>query len=345
LALEWLRPNVSLSKQRYDKVKVLVSDTLSPVGLKVLEEEKGIVVDVKPGMTQEELCKEIRQYDGLIVRSGTKVTADVIEAAKKLKAIARAGVGVDNIDVDAATKRGIIVMNTPTGNTVSTAELSFSLLLALSRNVPRADRSLRGGKWERKKFVGAELYDKLLGIIGIGRVGTEVAKRAQAFGMHILACDPLLTEARAKTLDVECCSLDDVIERADYISLHAPLTTETHHLLGAKEFARMKKGVRIVNCARGGLVDEAALAQAIKSGHIAGAALDVYEQEPPRDNPLFELDEVVLTPHLGASTNEAQQNVAVEAARQLVDALKGGVVRNAVNMAPVDSTTPEVITP
>jgi D-3-phosphoglycerate dehydrogenase len=326
-------------------VKVLVSDPLSPVGIDVLKKEKGIAVDVKPGMTKEELCKEIRHYDGLIVRSGTKVTADVIEAAKKLKAIVRAGVGVDNIDVDAATKRGIIVMNAPTGNTVSTAELTFSLLLALARNVPRAGRSLRGGKWERKKFLGVELYDKILGIIGMGRVGAEVAKRAQAFGMHILAYDPLLTEARAKTLDVEFSSLDDVIERADYITLHAPLTADTHHLLGAKEFARMKKGVRVINCARGGLVDEAALAEAIKSGRIAGAALDVYEQEPPRDNPLFEMDEVVLTPHLGASTSEAQQNVAVEAARQLVDALKGGVVRNAVNVVPVDSTTPEVIKP
>ncbi|MCK5558242.1 MAG: phosphoglycerate dehydrogenase [Candidatus Hydrogenedentes bacterium] len=326
-------------------MKVLVSDNLSPAGINVLQEEKGIVVDVKPGMAKEELCKEIRHYDGLIVRSGTKVTADVIEAAKRLKVIARAGVGVDNIDVDAATKRGIIVMNAPTGNTVSTAEHTFSLLLALSRNVSRADRSMRGGKWERKRFVGTELYDKVLGIIGLGRVGTEVAKRAQAFGMHVLAYDPLLTEARAKTLDIEGCSLDDVIEKSDFITLHAPLTPETYHLLGAEEFARMKKGVRIINCARGGLVDEAALAQAIESGHVAGAALDVYEEEPPRDSPLLELDEVVLTPHLGASTDEAQQSVAVEAARQLIDALKGGVVRNALNMPPVDSATLEVIKP
>jgi len=326
-------------------VKVLVTDNLSPEGVELLRKEKDITVDAGPAMSQAALCKAIGRYDGLVVRSGTKVSADVIRAAKKLKVIARAGVGVDNIDVAAATKRGIIVMNTPAGNTISTAEHTFSLLLALSRNVPCADRSLRDGKWDRKKFLGAELHQKVLGIIGLGRIGTEVAKRAHAFGMHVLAYDPLLTEAHAKGLDIEVGSLDDVIEKSDYITLHAPLTRETRHLLGEKEFARMKKGVRIVNCARGGMIDETALVQAIKSGRVAGAALDVYEQEPPKDNPLLGLDEVVVTPHLAASTDEAQKSVAVEAARQMIDALKGGMVRNALNMPQVDSSTLEIIRP
>jgi D-3-phosphoglycerate dehydrogenase len=326
-------------------VKVLVTDNLSPAGVEVLQKEKGITVDVRPAMSTAELCKEIGRYDGLVVRSQTKVTADVINAAAKLKVIARAGVGVDNIDLDAATKRGIIVMNTPTGNTISTAEHTFSLILALSRCIPQADRSLRDRKWDRKKFMGAELHDKVLGIIGLGRIGSEVAKRAQAFGMRVIAYDPLLTEARAKSLDVEVASLDDVIEKSDYITLHAPLTRETHHLLDDKAFARMKKGVRIINCARGGIVDEIALAEAIKSHRVAGAALDVYEQEPPQDSPLLGLDQVVLTPHLAASTDEAQQSVAVEAARQIVDALKNGVIRNALNMPQVDSTLLEAIRP
>ena len=326
-------------------MRVLVSDNLSPAGIAVLRKEKDIIVDVKSRLSQDELRKQIGRYDGLVVRSQTKVTADVIEAATKLKVIARAGVGVDNIDVDAATKRGIIVMNTPAGNTISTAEHTFSLLLALSRNVPQAHSSIRNGKWERKSFMGTELYDKVLGIIGLGRIGGEVAKRGRAFGMHVLAYDPLLTESRAKSLDIEAGSLDDVIEKSDYITIHAPLTPETHHMLGEKEFARMKKGVRIINCARGGIVDEVALARAIQSRHVAGAALDVYEQEPLRDSPLLELDEVVLTPHLAASTDEAQQSVAVEAAKQVVDALKGGIVRNALNMPAVDSTTLEVLRP
>ena len=326
-------------------MKVLVTDNLSAAGVELLRKERGITVDVQPAMTKAALCKAIGSYDGLVVRSGTNVSADVIRAAKKLKVIARAGVGVDNIDVEAATKRGIIVMNTPAGNTISTAEHTFSLLLALSRNVPSADRSLRDGKWERKKFMGTELHNKVLGIVGLGRIGTEVAKRAHAFGMHVVAYDPLLTEAHARSLDIEVASLDEVIRRSDYITLHAPLTSETHHLLGEKEFSSMKKGVRIVNCARGGMVDENALARAIKSGRVAGAALDVYEQEPPKDSPLLGLDGVVVTPHLAASTDEAQQSVAVEAARQMIDALKGGIVRNALNMPQVDSSTLEIIRP
>ena len=326
-------------------MKILVSDNLSQAGVDLLRKEKEFVVDVKTGMSREELRKEIGRYEGLVVRSETRVTADVIEAAKKLKVIARAGVGVDNIDVDAATKRGIIVMNTPAGNTLSTAEHTFSLILALARNVPQADRSLREGKWERKKFMGTELYNKVLGILGLGRIGTEVAKRARAFGMQVLAHDPLLTEARGRSLDVTLSSFDEVIEKSDYITVHAPLTNETYHSLSAKEFARMKKGVRIVNCARGGIVDEAALAEAIKSGHVAGAALDVYEKEPPANSPLLGLEQVVLTPHLGASTGEAQRSVAIEAATLMVDALKGGIVRNAVNMPPVDSATLQVIRP
>ncbi len=319
------------------RIKILVSDPLAPEGLEVLEKEKSFTVDVKPKLPPEELKKAIVNYDALIIRSGTKVTADIIGGAKRLRMIGRAGVGLDNVDIDAASKKGIVVMNAPAGNTISTAEQTMSLILALSRNIAQANMSLRQGKWERKKFMGTELYGKNLGIIGLGRIGLAVARRAQSFRMKIYGYDPYLSPEQAKKLDIELTDLKTIYRHADYITVHTPLTDETRHLIDARAFRKMKKGVRIINCARGGIVDEKALAVALGKGQVAGAALDVFEKEPPQENSLITRDNVVATPHLGASTEEAQVNVAIDVAEAVRDALLGRGMRNTVNVPPVDS--------
>ncbi|MDP1852853.1 MAG: phosphoglycerate dehydrogenase [Candidatus Omnitrophota bacterium] len=312
-------------------IKILVSDPLSEEGLKILKAEKELQVDVKPELKPEALKEIIKDYDALIVRSATKVTKDIISAADKLKVIGRAGVGLDNVDLAAATAKGIIVMNTPGGNTISTCEHTLSMLLALSRNIPQADSSTKSGEWKRSKFMGVEVYGKTLGIVGLGRIGTEVAKRALSFGMKIVACDPFLSRSKAEQLSIELMELKDLFKKADYITVHTPLTDETRHMISNKEFAMMKDGVRIINCARGGIVDETALLKALEAKKVAGAALDVFENEPPKDSALVKLSNVVVTPHLGASTEEAQVNVAVEIAEAVRDALLGGGIRNAAN--------------
>lgn len=326
-------------------MKILIADPLSDQGVEILRKEEDIHVELNTGLSHEELIECIGQYDALIVRSGTDVTPEVIGAADRLKIIGRAGVGVDNVDVRAATRRGILVVNTPGANTVSAAEHTMTLILALSRNIAPANISLRGRKWERRKFMGVEVYGKTLGIMGLGRIGTEVARRALAFGMNVMAADPYISPDHAARLDIRLVEAPEIIEKADYISVHLPLTKETRHLLGEKEFAAMKDGARVINCARGGIYDEKALYKAIVSGKLAGAALDVYEDEPPLDNPLLKLDSVLSTPHLGASTMEAQVNVAVEVAHQVLDALKGLPVRNAVNMPPISPADAEKIGP
>ena len=314
--------------------RVLVSDPITPAGIDLLK-QAGFEVEVKTDHTKEELLAKIKDYDALIVRSQTKVTADIIEAASNLKVIGRAGVGVDNVDIEAATKKGIIVMNAPDGNTISTAELSVAMLLALARNIPQAHACLKGGAWDRKKFTGVEINGKTLGIVGMGRIGTEVAKRMLAMGMNVLAYDPFFTQEKAASLGVEMVDLDTIITQSDFITVHTPLTPETKGLFGAEEFARMKKGVRLINCARGGIYDEAALAEAIKNGQVAGAALDVYTSEPPSDRTLIELPQTIVTPHLGASTREAQENVAVDVAGEVIKVLKGEPFKNAVNLPPL----------
>lgn len=325
--------------------KVLVSDPLSEKGLKILEKEKDFSVDVKVKQAPEALKKIIGNYDALIIRSGTKATADIIKHANKLKVIGRAGVGLDNVDIPAATKKGIIVMNTPGGNTISTAEHTVSLILSLSRNIAPADASMKKGEWERKKFMGVELYGKTLGIIGLGRIGAEVAKRALSFGMKVIVYDPFLTPDKAADSEIELSSLKKVFSESDYITVHTPLTKDTKHLISTKEIAIMKKGVRLINCARGGIIDEKAVLKGIESGRIAGAAFDVYEQEPPKDNPITKCDRIIVTPHLGASTEEAQDNVAVEVVEQIVDALLERGIRNAVNIPYIELKAWKVLRP
>jgi D-3-phosphoglycerate dehydrogenase len=319
--------------------RVLISDKLEPSGLNLLR-QAGIELDERHGLTGAALQEALRAADGVIVRSGTRITAELLEEPGKLRAVVRAGVGVDNIDVAAATRRGIVVMNTPGGNTVSTAEHTITLLLALARRLPAADATLRQGKWERNKFVGTQLAGKTLGVVGLGRVGREVARRAAGLDMKVLGFDPFLSPDRAGQLGIESVSdLDSLLPRCDFLSVHTPLTDETRHLIGAAQLARMRRGARILNCARGGIIDETALVDALTSGHLAGAALDVFLQEPPPpDHPLLKLPNVVLTPHLGASTVEAQESVAREAAQLLIDFLTRGVVQFAVNMAAVDRT-------
>ncbi|MBP7055927.1 MAG: phosphoglycerate dehydrogenase [Candidatus Omnitrophica bacterium] len=325
--------------------KVLISDSLSKEAVDILTKEKEFKVDVNTKLTPDDLKKVIKDYDALVVRSGTKVTKDVINAADKLKIVGRAGVGLDNVDVPAASKKGVIVVNTPGGNTMSTAEHTFSMMMALSRNIPAADLSMRKGEWERKKFMGVELYGKTLGIVGLGRIGTEVAKRALSFGMRVLAYDPYLSVEKAKDIGVESVDLKTLYKESDYITVHTPLTDETKHLISEKEFEMMKKNVRIINCARGGIIDEDALAKAIGSGRIAGAAFDVYEEEPPKNSNLLKLENVVLTPHLGASTEEAQVNVAIDVANTVRDALLGRGVKNAVNVPCLDPEICKLIDP
>ena len=316
-------------------MKILVSDKLAPEGVEILKKE-GFQVDVETGLTPQELQEKIEDYDALVIRSATKVTKEILHAAKKLKVVGRAGVGVDNVDIVEATKRGVMVMNTPMGNTVSAAEHALALILSLSRNVPQAHCSLKGKKWEKKKFLGTEVYGKTLGIIGLGRIGTHLARIAQGVGMKVIGYDPFLAKDKGENLGVELTTLDDLFKRADYISVHTPLTAQTKHLIGEKQFKLMKKKARIVNCARGGIIDEQALYKALQENQIAGAALDVFEKEPPLDSPLLDLDNFVVTPHLGASTEEAQYNVAVGVAQQVADALKREIYRNAVNIPTIE---------
>jgi len=327
-------------------MKILVSDPLSEEGLKIIKEVKEFQVDIKTELKPEELKNIIKDYDALIVRSATKVTKDIIEAASKLKVIGRAGVGLDNVDLSAATQKGIIVMNTPGGNTISTAEHTMSMILSLSRNIPQANASTKKGEWKRSKFMGVELYNKILGIVGFGRIGSEVAKRSQSFGMKILAYDPFLSKEVAEGLGVELVELKELFERSDYITVHTPLTEETKHIISDAEFKIMKKGVRLINCARGGIIDEAALITAIKEGKVTGAAMDVFEKEPiAADSELLKLDNVVVTPHLGASTEEAQVNVAIEVAEIVRDALLGKGIRNAANYPCLEAEVCKVLDP
>ncbi|MCX5702514.1 MAG: phosphoglycerate dehydrogenase [Candidatus Omnitrophica bacterium] len=313
-------------------MKILVSDPLSEEGIKLFKDVKEFQVDVKTNLKPEALKEIIKDYDALIVRSATKVTKDIIGQAAKLKVIGRAGVGLDNVDLDAATQKGIIVMNTPAGNTISTAEHTVSMILALSRNIPQANASMKQGEWKRSKFMGVELYNKTLGIVGFGRIGREVAKRALSFGMKVLAYDPFLSREVAEAIGVEVVELKGLFEQSDYITVHTPLTEETKHMISSSQFVQMRKGVRLVNCARGGIIDEVALVNAIKEGKVAGAAIDVFEKEPPSaDNELLKLDNVITTCHLGASTEEAQVNVAIEIAECVRDYLLGKGIRNAAN--------------
>lgn len=327
--------------------KILVADPISPRGVEELARDGALEVIVRTGLGPEELCQVLADCDAVVVRSQTKITAAVLNAAPRLKVVGRAGVGVDNVDVEAATRRGVIVMNTPGGNTISTAEHAFSLLLAMARNIPQAHGSVVEGRWERKAFEGVELCGKTLGILGMGRIGTEIARRAIAFGMRVLAYDPFLSPAKARSLQVELIEkLEDLLPRCDFLTLHVPLTSETRHILDARRLALCKPGARVVNCARGGLIDEAALAEALASGHIAGAALDVFETEPPPPNlPLLKSPRVVLTPHLGASTAEAQENVGIEIAAAIRAALLDGEIRNAVNMPAIDAKTAALVRP
>lgn len=327
--------------------KVLVADPVSQRGVEELSSGGALEVIVKTGLPEAEILKIIPEFSALVVRSQTKVTAAILEAAKNLKVVGRAGVGVDNVDVDAATKRGVIVMNTPGGNTISTAEHAFSLLVSIARSIPQADASVKAGKWDRKKYEGVELYDKTLGILGMGRIGSEIARRAIAFGMRVVAYDPYLSVSKARSLQVELIEqIDDLLPRCDFLTMHMPLTEETKHMIDARRLALCKRGIRIVNCARGGLIDEAALGEALKTKQVAAAALDVYEVEPPpADFPLRALENIVFTPHLGASTAEAQENVGIEIAQAIRAALLDGEIRNAVNMPSIDAKTFAVVKP
>jgi D-3-phosphoglycerate dehydrogenase len=317
-------------------LKVLVSDNISLKGVEILK-KAGLDVDVKTGMKPEELKACIGEYHGLIIRSATKVTSEIIDAAINLRVIGRAGSGLDNVDRAAASKKGIVVMNTPGGNTITTAEHSIAMLFSVARLIPQATASMKAGKWEKKKFMGVELLNKTLGIVGLGNIGGQVAKRALGLEMNVIAHDPFLSEDKAKAMGIRKVSLDELFAQSDFITIHSPLTPETKGLVNAQTIGKMKKGVRIINCARGGIIDEHALYEAIKSGKVAAAAMDVFEKEPPENNPLLTLDNVVCTPHLGASTEEAQENVALAVAEQIADYLLHGVIRNAVNFPSIPS--------
>jgi len=315
--------------------KVLVSDKVSETGLDILRKAEGIFVDVKTDLTTEELKYSIGEYDALVVRSSTKVTAEVIEAADRLRVIGRAGIGVDNVDVPAATRKGIVVMNTPQGNAIAAAEHTISMMCALARNIPQATAALKSGDWDRGRFMGVEMSGKVLGLVGIGNIGSIVAQKAQGLMMKVIAYDPYVTEEMAKTRGVALVPLDELLVRSHFISVHTPLSEETRNLIDKKAFEKMRTGVMMINCARGGIINEKALYQALKSGKIAGAALDCFELEPAVGNPLFEFDRVICTPHLGASTDEAQENVAIAIAEQLIDYLTNGVLQNTVNVPSV----------
>ena len=326
---------------------ILICDPVAPKGIELLKQRSEFKVTVlKERLAEAALLPVVVDVDAMVVRSETKVTRKVMEAAAQLKVVGRAGVGVDNVDVEAATQRGIVVMNTPSGNTISTAELTFSMLMALARKIPQAHMSMKAGEWNRKAFQGVELYSKTLGILGMGRIGSEVARRAIAFGMRVLAYDPFLALSRAKALQVELVELDELYTRSDFITIHMPMTDETKGMVDAAAFDKMKKGVRMLNCARGGIIKEADLYEAIKNGKVAGAALDVYETEPPPAQfPLRDLPQLIMTPHLGASTEEAQENVGIEVAEAITDYLLHGTVRNAVNLPNIDAKTYLIVKP
>ena len=328
-------------------MNVLICDPISPKGIALLQQRPEFkVIILEKRQSESELLPLVTDVAAMVVRSETKVTKKVIEAASKLRVIGRAGVGIDNVDVEAATHRGIVVMNTPGGNTISTAELTFSMLMALARKIPQAHGSMKAGLWNRKEFQGVELHNKTLGILGMGRIGSEVARRAIAFGMRVLAYDPYLALSRAKALQVELVELDELYARSDFVTVHMPMSDETRGMIDAAAFAKMKKGVRVLNCARGGILNEKDLCEAIKSGHVAGAALDVYETEPPPGEfPLRELPQVIMTPHLGASTEEAQENVGIEVAEAITEYLAHGAVRNAVNLPNLDAKTYALVKP
>jgi D-3-phosphoglycerate dehydrogenase len=318
--------------------KVLISDALSPAAVQIFKDH-GIEVDFQPnlGKDKDKLAEAVGGFDGLAIRSATKVSAKILDRAKNLKVIGRAGIGVDNVDIPAATAKGVIVMNTPFGNSITTAEHAISLMLALARQIPEADASTRAGKWEKNKFMGVEIFSKTLGVIGCGNIGSIVADRAIGLKMKVIAYDPFLSPERAMTLGVEKVELDELFKRADIVTLHTPLTEKTKNIIGAEAIKKMKKGVRVINCARGGLVDEGALYEALKSGKVAGAAFDVFVEEPATQNPLFSLPNVVCTPHLGAATSEAQENVALQIAEQMSDYLLRGAISNAVNFPSISA--------
>jgi D-3-phosphoglycerate dehydrogenase len=323
-------------------MNVLICDPISSKGIDYFRQQPQLKVTVlERRLAEAELIPLVAETEAMVVRSETKITRGLMEAAPRLKVVGRAGVGVDNVDVEAATQRGIVVMNTPSGNTISTAELTFSMLMALARKIPQANASMKSGEWNRKAFSGSELYGKTLGILGMGRIGGEVARRAVAFGMRVLAYDPYLTPARATAMQVELLNcLDQLYPQVDFLTVHMPMTDETKGMVNAAAFSKMKKGARVLNCARGGIINEADLLAALNSGQVAGAALDVYEVEPlPKDSPLRTHANVIMTPHLGASTDEAQENVGIEVAEAITDYLVNGAVRNAVNLPNLDAKT------
>ncbi|MGD1934821.1 MAG: phosphoglycerate dehydrogenase [Candidatus Phaeomarinobacter sp.] len=324
--------------------KVLISDKLSPAAVEIFK-NRGLDVDFKPGLPKEELLEIIGQYDGLAIRSATKVTADVLEKADNLKVVGRAGIGVDNVDIPQATSKGVIVMNTPFGNSITTAEHAISMMMALARQIPQANESTHAGKWEKSKFMGVELTAKTLGVIGCGNIGSIVCDRALGLKMKVVGFDPFLTPERAKDMGIEKVELDELLKRADVITLHTPMTDSTRGIINADAFAKMKDGVRIVNCARGGLIVEADLKTALESGKVAGAALDVFEEEPAKENALFGTDNLIATPHLGASTSEAQENVALQVAEQMADYLLDGAITNAINVPSVSAEDAQKLGP
>jgi len=326
-------------------MRVLISDNLGEIGVKMFQDAEGIDVDVNTGLSPEELKKIIGEYDGLVIRSATKVTEDLLEAGKKLKVVGRAGIGLDNVDIPAATKRGVVVMNTPGGNVVTTAEHTISMMLSLSRNIPQGTATLKGGLWEKKKLQGREIFNKVLGIIGYGKIGSIVADRARGLKMRVVIYDPFVTPEQIEKTGYEAVSLEELYRQADYITVHVPKLKNTLGLLNKEAFDQMKTGVMVVNCARGGIINESDLYDAMKSGKVAGAALDVFETEPPGENPLLELDRLVCTPHLGASTLEAQTNVAVAVAEQIIDCLQTGTILNAVNAPSVTGELLEKLHP
>ncbi len=317
--------------------RILISDPLSEAGIEKLRNIAEFDVEVNTSLTPEELREVVKEFDALVIRSATKVTSDIINAGEKLKVIARAGIGLDNVDIDAATRKGIVVMNTPEGNVITTAEHTIAMILAVSRNIPQANTSLKSGKWEKKKFRGKEVFNKVLGIIGVGRIGRVVADRARGLKMRVIAYDPYISPEVVERLGIEAVSLDELLARSDYITVHTPLTQETKDLLNKNTLQKVKKGVFIINCARGGIVNEADLVEAINEGIVAGAAVDVFTVEPPPlDHPLLQHEKVIVTPHLGASTEEAQENVALAVADQVIDYLLKGTIRNAINAPTID---------
>ncbi|SDC39229.1 D-3-phosphoglycerate dehydrogenase [Paenibacillus sp. UNCCL117] len=326
--------------------KVLVMDGISDMGIQLLYDAPDVEVDKKVGLSEDELVAIIPNYDAILVRSATKVTERIMSAGSRLKVVGRAGVGVDNIDLEGATKRGIVVINAPDGNTIATCELTFAMMMSTARMIPQAYKKTVGGEWDRKTFVGVELRNKVLGVLGMGRIGSEVAKRAKAFGMVVLGYDPFLTEERAEQMGVKLGSVNEICSKADFITVHTPLTNETRHMISRPQFELMKKGARIINCARGGIIDEMALVEAIDAGIVAGAAFDVFESEPPAaDHPFLNNPRIIVTPHLGASTVEAQENVAIDVSEEVLHILRDEPFKNAVNMPPVPANVLSALQP